>query len=432
MASQLWNRLRSLAPKAKQVVTCLIRIASQATAAAYPEIGLLVNVIGAASEQAVEETLGALQPGDKARVEESLARLIESHQTLIGYLEPLADQARTVEQLSNLVRESLDRTPAWKKQYERFTADLADVAATLRRVEAKVDVLSVQIAVGLETIHRRFDELGRKPKSPYWLSIHDEEDVIWLSRLRRKSDLAGGLPAGAAVGGIRGPASRGRPPRRGQCRLRRRRGPRPRTGRTCSPPVSESAGGPGTRRGRRGAGGAARGGPTRPGRRRLPRPPVRAGPHPGRGRRRDRHPLQEPLRGRRRGGGQASARRGTGTQAGRAVPRGPGAASPGRGPPRPGAVPALLRLRRPGRPARPLPGDGLLPRRQPAQVSRRPRPGPDVARVPVRGRAGRPLSASRPRARRTAPRRQAGQRAGAASGHGLAGTADRLWSGGQV
>src|SRR5262249_17271358 len=142
MASQLWNCLRSLAPKPKQVVTCLIRLGSQAAAAAFPGAGLLIDVISAASEQAAEQALGALQPGDKARVEDSLTRLLESHQTLIDYLEPLADQARSVEELSDLVRASLDRAPEWKREYERFTADLADVAATLRRVEKKVDVLS--------------------------------------------------------------------------------------------------------------------------------------------------------------------------------------------------------------------------------------------------------------------------------------------------
>jgi hypothetical protein len=45
----------------------------------------------------------------------------------------------------------------------------------------------VQAEALADSTHRRLDELAHRPRSPYWLSIHDEADVAWLAALYAQS-----------------------------------------------------------------------------------------------------------------------------------------------------------------------------------------------------------------------------------------------------
>jgi serine/threonine protein kinase len=188
MAWQLLERLHSWKPLARNVVVTLVRIATGAVATASPENEMLIKCLGGAAEASADQYFDTLAPAQQQAVSERLVALLDEHASLICELERgIADQNASVDELTVLIREMLDRRQDLRVAFQRFAAGLAEITQALRRIEAEIQALRREIQGELRDIHRRFDELGRKPRSPYWLSIHDEADVVWLQRLYAES-----------------------------------------------------------------------------------------------------------------------------------------------------------------------------------------------------------------------------------------------------
>src|SRR5262245_53037303 len=165
-------------PAARCLVGCLLKAAGGAAAAADPANEMLYKCLTAAGEQGAEHLFDALPDADKRKVEDRFALLgplLEQNAELISRLQGLADQqalhAQSTEELTVLIQE---RLPAeLKPSLDRFHEGLSGTMAWLIQFESRV--------------MRRMDELERRPKSPFWVTINDQEDVAWLRQLYKES-----------------------------------------------------------------------------------------------------------------------------------------------------------------------------------------------------------------------------------------------------
>jgi serine/threonine protein kinase len=165
-------------PAARCLVGCLLKAAGGAAAAADPANEMLYMCLTAAGEQGAEHLFDALPDADKRKVEDRFALLkplLEQNAELISRLQGLADQqalqTQSTEELTVLIQE---RLPAeLKPSLDRFHEGLSGTMAWLIKFESRV--------------MRRMDELERRPKSPFWVTINDQEDVDWLRQLYEES-----------------------------------------------------------------------------------------------------------------------------------------------------------------------------------------------------------------------------------------------------
>ncbi len=194
MAWNFLDRLRQWKPLTRNLIVGLIKIATGAAANALPDSELLIKCVGGAAEATAEQCFDALDARQKQAVNDRLLPLLDQHAAFLAQLERgIANQNATVAEVTGLVRAMLKQQPDLMAEYKRFGGGLVKIAQALQRIEEQLKDIHADLGQGFRDVLRRFDEMDRKPKSPYWISIHDEQDVVWLTAaVSGEPDLAGG------------------------------------------------------------------------------------------------------------------------------------------------------------------------------------------------------------------------------------------------